>query len=119
MHGHLAGDAILRAAADIVRETLPASAIAGRLDGDEFAVLLPYDPRHAIVVDSIAEHIVGALAQPISAKGCTAHIGASIGIARLEADCHSVEGLLRRANIAMRATKAAGRSRHAWFDATM
>jgi diguanylate cyclase (GGDEF)-like protein len=119
VHGHLAGDTILRTATDIIRKALPASAVAGRLDGDEFAVLLPFDPRHTNTVDSIADYTIGALAQPLAAKGVTAHIGATIGIARTEADCQTVEALLRRANIAMHAAKAAGRGRHAWFDATM
>ena len=119
VHGHLAGDTILRCATDIIRKALPASAVAGRLDGDEFAVLLPFDPRHVSTVDSIADYIVGALAQPMIARGVTAHIGATIGIARTEADCQTVDALLRRANIAMHAAKAAGRGRHAWFDATM
>jgi diguanylate cyclase (GGDEF)-like protein len=119
VHGHLAGDTILRAATDVVRKALPASAVAGRLDGDEFAVLLPFDPRHMNTVDSIADYIVGALAQPLTAKGITAHIGATIGIARTETDCQTVDAMLRRANIAMHAAKAAGRGRHSWFDATM
>jgi diguanylate cyclase (GGDEF)-like protein len=119
VHGHLAGDTILRAATDIIRKALPASAVSGRLDGDEFAVLLPFDPRHLNTVDSIADYIVGALAQPLVAKGVTAHIGATIGVARTETDCQTVDALLRRANIAMHAAKAAGRGRHAWFDATM
>ena len=119
VHGHLAGDNVLRAASDIVRRALPSSAVAGRLDGDEFAALLPFDPRHANTIESIADYIVGALAQPLLARGVTAHIGASVGIARSDGDCLTMEALLRRANIAMRAAKAAGRSRHAWFDASM
>jgi diguanylate cyclase (GGDEF)-like protein len=119
VHGHLAGDTVLRAATDLIRRALPGSAIAGRLDGDEFALLLPFDPRHASTIDAIADYIVGALAQPIVARSVTAHIGASIGIARSEPDCQSVEALLRRADIAMHAAKAAGRGRHVWFDATM
>ena len=119
VHGHLAGDTVLRAATDIIRRALPASAVAGRLDGDEFAALLPFDPRHAGAVDSIADYIVSALAQPLIARGVTAHIGASIGIARSEPDCQTVEALLRRANIAMQSAKGSGRGRHAWFDTSM
>lgn len=119
IHGHLAGDSILRAATDMIRRALPASAIAGRLDGDEFAVLLPLDPRHSATVDSIADYLIGALAQPVVTGGITAHLGASIGIARSEVDCVTIEALLRRANIAMRSAKTAGRGRRAWFDATM
>ncbi len=119
IHGHLAGDIVLRAATDLLRRALPASALAGRLDGDEFALLLPYDPRHASTIDAIADYIVGALAQPIVAGSITAHIGGSIGIARSGPDCHGVEALLRRADIAAQGAKAAGRGRHVWFDATM
>ncbi|NIJ33509.1 putative bifunctional diguanylate cyclase/phosphodiesterase [Sphingomonas oligoaromativorans] len=119
VHGHLAGDTVLRAATDIIRRALPASAVAGRLDGDEFAALLPFDPRHAGAIDSIADYIVSALAQPLIARGVTAHIGASIGIARSDEDCQTVEALLRRANIAMQAAKGSGRGRHAWFDTSM
>jgi diguanylate cyclase (GGDEF)-like protein len=119
LHGHLAGDTVLRAASEIIRRALPASAIAGRLDGDSFAVLLGYDPRHAGTIDSIADYVVGALAQPLVCKGLTAHVGATVGIARSEADCASIDALLRRANIALHAAKSAGRGRHIWFDASM
>jgi diguanylate cyclase (GGDEF)-like protein len=119
LHGHLAGDTVLRAAGEIIRRALPGSAIAGRLDGDSFAVLLGYDPRHANTIDSIADYVVGALAQPIVCKGLTAHVGATVGIARSEADCATIDALLRRANIALHAAKTAGRGRHVWFDASM
>jgi diguanylate cyclase (GGDEF)-like protein len=119
LHGHLLGDQVLQEAAERVRRVLPASALAGRLDGDSFAVLTPFDPRHPGTVDALAGHLVGALAQPIAARGVTTHVGASIGIARTDCDCRQVEPLLRRATIAMRTAKAAGRSRYAWFDTAM
>ncbi len=119
IHGHLAGDVVLRAATDLIRRALPGSAIAGRLDGDEFALLLPFDPRHAGTIDAIANYIIGGLGQPIVTRTVTAHVGASIGIARSEPDCQNVEALLRRAHIAMRAAKQAGRGHSVWFDATM
>ncbi len=119
LHGHLAGDVVLREASGVIRRALPPGAIAGRLDGDEFAILLPFDARHAGTVDALADHVVGALAQPIETRGVTAHIGASIGIACSEGDCRTVEPLLRRATIAMHVAKDAGRNRHIWFDATM
>ena len=40
-HGHLAGDAVLRAVAAALRRRLRQTDIAGRLGGDEFGVLLP------------------------------------------------------------------------------
>ena len=118
-HGHLIGDAVLRAAAETIRRALPPSAVVGRLDGDRFALAIPHDARHPGTVDGMAEHLVGALAQPIETRGATAHIGASIGIARTDGQCRTVEALLRRATIAMRRAKADGRGRQTWFDASM
>lgn len=40
-YGHLAGDSVLKGAADLLRSTLRKSDIVARLGGDEFAVLLP------------------------------------------------------------------------------
>ncbi|WP_419825093.1 putative bifunctional diguanylate cyclase/phosphodiesterase [Sphingomonas sp.] len=119
VHGHLAGDAVLREASGVIRRALPGGAISARLDGDEFAVLVPFDVAGAGTVDTLADFIVDALARPLTVKGITAHIGASIGIARSEPDCTDVDALLRRAHIAMDAAKTAGRNRHIRFDATM
>src|SRR5436309_3527234 len=83
--------------------------LIGRLDGDAFVVVLPFDPRHAGTVDALAEFMVGALAQPIVSRGVTARTGASIGVAGFEPGCRDIEGLLRRATMAMHAAKKAGR----------
>jgi diguanylate cyclase (GGDEF)-like protein len=40
-HGHASGDATLKAAASLLRELLPPAAGVGRLDSDEFLVVLP------------------------------------------------------------------------------
>jgi diguanylate cyclase (GGDEF)-like protein len=43
--GHSTGDLLLKEAADVIRETIRASDLAGRLGGDEFCVLLLGDPE--------------------------------------------------------------------------
>ena len=43
--GHAMGDLLLKEAADVIRETIRVSDLAGRLGGDEFCVLLMGDPE--------------------------------------------------------------------------
>jgi diguanylate cyclase (GGDEF)-like protein len=43
--GHSMGDQLLKEAADVIRETIRTSDLAGRLGGDEFCVLLVGDPE--------------------------------------------------------------------------
>jgi diguanylate cyclase (GGDEF)-like protein len=43
--GHATGDLLLKEAADVIRETIRVSDLAGRLGGDEFCVLLLGDPE--------------------------------------------------------------------------
>ncbi len=42
--GHATGDLLLKEAADVIRETIRVSDLAGRIGGDEFCVLLMGDP---------------------------------------------------------------------------
>lgn len=119
MHGHAVGDALLRAVAAEIAEELPAAAITARLGGDEFACALPFEPEHPDPVERIAERLVSRLAQPIEAEGMRCHVSCSIGIARSDFDCASIDALLRSADIAMYAAKKAGRNRLAWFDQSM
>jgi diguanylate cyclase (GGDEF)-like protein/PAS domain S-box-containing protein len=112
--GHDAGDAVLSAVArrlDRVRE--PGQVLA-RLGGDEFVLCCPgLDTEQGLVV---AERLVAVLRDPTAVDGRTVDIGASIGVAAARAD----EGatpmlLLRDADTALYAAKAAGRDRAVAF----
>jgi diguanylate cyclase (GGDEF)-like protein len=119
VHGHLTGDNLLRTAADVIRKALPKDAVSARLGGDEFAAAFLFDPDAPITVDGIADYIVDRLGKPFDLAGVHTHISASLGIARSDRDCASVDALLRRADIAMYAAKKLGRGRSVWFDASM
>ncbi len=119
MHGHATGDALLREVAACIGGAMPPVALTARLGGDEFACGFLFDPTHPDTVDRIAEQLLIRLALPFEAEGVRIHVGASIGVARSDLDCQSIESLIRAADIAMYAAKAAGRSRHSWFDRSM
>jgi len=119
VHGHLAGDLLLRAAAAAIRGRLPADAIAARLGGDEFACAFAFDPDQPGKVDGIAAAIITRLSQPFDVNGNHAIVGASMGIAHTDGDCRSIHALMRRSDIALYAAKRTGRNRLMWFNESM
>ncbi|MFZ5749024.1 MAG: putative bifunctional diguanylate cyclase/phosphodiesterase [Pseudomonadota bacterium] len=119
MHGHAVGDALLRAVAAEIAEALPPTALTARIGGDEFACAFQFEPSQPAVVDRVAERLVSRMAQPFEAEGLRLHVSCSIGIARSDFDCVSIDALMRSADIAMYAAKNSGRNRHAWFDQSM
>ena len=59
-HGHAVGDAVLRAFAEVLRETLRESDVAGRWGGEEFLLLLPGADEDGAV--QLAERVRARLA---------------------------------------------------------
>lgn len=100
LHGHAAGDEVLRQVAERLRHTLPARAYAGRLGGDEFAVLLPGVSQAAAT--AWAARIVESIARPFVIDGeRSASIGVSVGLAEAPTHGRDADGLLRRADEAL------------------
>src|SRR5439155_1111268 len=93
------------------------SLLVGRLGGDEFVVLLDSssgEPRP----DRVAERLVNALRRPVSlANGKVAAMSASVGIA--VGSRRTVDQLLRDADLALYAAKAAGKDRYMLYEAGM
>ncbi len=108
--GHPAGDEILQAIGERLRLAIRPGDTAARLGGDEFAILLEEigDEDEAIAV---AERLIGSLGAPIALADGAPRIGASIGVALSGISGDTADDLLRNADIAMYAAKAAGRGR--------
>jgi len=119
MHGHAVGDALLRAVASEIAAVMPPIALTARLGGDEFSCGFLFDPAQPDTVERIAEKLVARMAQPFEAEGLRLHISCSLGVARSDFDCASIDALMRSADIAMYQAKKSGRNRYAWFDQSM
>jgi diguanylate cyclase (GGDEF)-like protein len=105
--GHVAGDRVLSAVADVLREHLRPTDLIARFGGDEFAVLMP-GLRLADAVQAgerLREQVV-ATALPNPIKSVTISIG--ITTSNAEDDLGS---LVHRADAAMYQAKAQGRNR--------
>ena len=107
--GHSKGDEVLAAVGAALRATLRASDFAGRFGGEEFLILLPETVLEGAFVT--AEKIRLAVAAVV-VPGMEDHaITASLGLADLLERGGSAERLLREADRALYAAKAAGRNR--------
>lgn len=107
--GHHGGDEVLIAVAERVRSVLRGGDILARLGGDEFAILV--ESPTAADIAALAGRVVDALARPVTTPMAPVLAQASIGVAVLQSSDLEVEELLRRADLAMYACKAAGKNR--------
>ncbi len=109
-HGHVVGDQVLAAAAEIFLSGLRPYDALFRYGGEEFLFCLPdTTPEQAVVaLDRLRERLEG---RPIQlAGGKTLPITASFGIATLTPDA-SVEEVIARADAALYQAKDRGRNR--------
>lgn len=107
--GHNAGDQLLRAAAERLRQNCPSGALVGRVGGDEFLVLLPrIDGDERLWVD--AQRIHRAFRAPFVHREDEFSITPSIGIARYPIDGSTVTHLIKHADAAMLEAKRRGRN---------
>jgi diguanylate cyclase (GGDEF)-like protein/PAS domain S-box-containing protein len=104
--GHAAGDELLAAVADRLREAVRRGDLVARFGGDEFVILCE-DVERAEAAE-IAERINRCLVRPFTCAGKAIHVRSSIGIAMAEGPAADVDTLLRDADAAMYQVKAAG-----------
>jgi diguanylate cyclase (GGDEF)-like protein/PAS domain S-box-containing protein len=117
-HGHLAGDALLQGIAGRLLASLRGDAVAGRFGGDEFVILLPAAGGRAQARDT-AQRLLAAMAEPVSWNGQLMSVTPTIGVALYPADAASGDALLRQADAALYAGKAAGRAMVSVFEPAM
>lgn len=108
-HGHASGDAVLKAMARRMTNSLRASDTACRFGGDEFIIVLP-DLADAAEAERVAQKIVAATASGIEFNGRHLPLEFSFGIAIYPRDGTEVAALLHKADSDMYRAKMAKRA---------
>jgi diguanylate cyclase (GGDEF)-like protein len=101
--GHAAGDTLLRTLAERLSAHVPAGAVAARMGGDEFVVLLPQTGARD-AVERLAQRLQQALHAPVRIGAHVVHPGASVGYALSGADVDAAQ-LIELADQAMYTAK--------------
>jgi diguanylate cyclase (GGDEF)-like protein len=116
--GHLIGDEFLKGVAERLRQSVGPEDFIARLGGDEFAIL-QHGIESAEDVHALVARIYQALRTPFDCHGHQLSSDASIGIAIAPRDGTDLLDLLKNADLAMYAAKAAGRRTYRFFDPAM
>ncbi len=121
LNGHATGDVLLRAAAERIGAQVPADGLLARIGGDEFAVVMPFDPAEPAVVDRLATRLIDAVAQAVFVNSLEIESTVSVGLSRSDGDDKPVDAqtLMHMADIAMYHAKKRGRNRYYWFEHSM
>lgn len=114
--GHAAGDLVLQHVAKLMLAETRSRDLVARVGGDEF-VLIFDDLVDQEILDNIAKRLIRRLEDPIVFEGKPCRISASIGTTLSTFyDDVEPERLLSDADLALYASKAAGRACHTLFD---
>ncbi|HEX3511866.1 MAG TPA: EAL domain-containing protein [Solirubrobacteraceae bacterium] len=117
--GSAAGDQLLRIVAERLESVIRTDDSLGRLGGDQFLITVESVAR-GVRLDSLARRVIEALHKPVGGLddfGPSFYPTASIGVAYGRYTDHAK--LIHDAELAMRASKEAGKDRYTLFNANM
>ncbi len=108
-HGHHAGDDVIRALVQVIRQTMRAGDSVGRWGGEEFVIMLPHTAADGAL--QFAQRLNQSFARSeIAHNGNTLHATVSIGIAEHQRG-EDIQTSIDRADTALYRAKEAGRNR--------
>lgn len=106
--GHDAGDAVLVAVAECLRECLRESDFIARFGGDEFVAILTNSPSEE-ELDHLMKRVLQRMSGPLVEGIPPGAISASIGVARFPGDGNTPDELIQAADRAMYRAKSCGK----------
>ena len=109
VHGHAAGDLVIRHIAELCMASIRQSDVFGRMGGEEFVLLMPETSVAEAMI--VADRIRAAFAVIPTNIGTDLLCTVSVGVAALAASDLGVAALTERADQALYEAKAAGRNR--------
>jgi diguanylate cyclase (GGDEF)-like protein len=98
--GHAVGDEVLRTISKRLLSNVRAGDTLARLGGDDFTLVI-HDVKDPSSVQTVAELLLKAVRQPITAAGREVFLTTTIGFALYPEDGEDTETLLRNADIAL------------------
>ena len=114
--GHEHADDVVRQVAERLRSLALPSQVVARIEGGEFAVLLPdlVGDRERLA-EVVAEQIALCLSKPFAIDGREVRLHSSIGVSVLPGDARNEDALLRHAEAAMHEARDLGGTTYSFY----
>ncbi len=112
--GHKAGDRLLIALSDAVRDKLRGGDTLARWGGDEFVLLMP-DMKSVAAVREVVAKVAKITHEPLIVDGAEFAVTFSMGVTIYPDDADNIDALLSQADRAMFYAKAQGRNTFQFF----
>ena len=111
VHGHAAGDEVIRVVAERLRDAVGDHGLVGRVGGDEFVILInAFRDRPRLSL--LAQRIIAVISQPIAlSTGPVVDVGISLGLAIAPENGAAARTIMVMADRALYASKQGGRGR--------
>ncbi|WP_150525725.1 diguanylate cyclase domain-containing protein [Roseibium sediminis] len=115
-YGHAAGDTVIKAVAERLRDVVGEHGLVGRIGGDEFVVLYTRTINRTTLLN-LALDMITAVSKPVDLDEThVASVGLSVGIAIAPTDGKRTEQIIAASDAALYRSKGAGRGRAAFFE---
>lgn len=119
--GHVAGDEVLRIAAKALRTSTRDTDVVGRYGGEEFVVILPHtDQKGAILTAEKIRNSIESVCPTTMSIGIAMHVAPSTDTRYSDEGIDdAVKQMFHQADVAVYASKSAGRNRVTVFDPSL
>lgn len=109
-YGHLIGDDYLKHIADLLELHAEPGDIAGRIGGDEFVLLMPFDSAHMQVYEEAYSRLFPLSVNPFGVDQRVIPVSFSAGVSLFAEHASDLTGLLQKADEAMYEVKRSGKN---------
>lgn len=115
VHGHRAGDALLKGVAEQLRQAIRPGEFVARVGGDEFVAVKRELASMEEALD-YARRLAAAACLPVAFEGLSLSVGSSIGISLSPDDAGREDDLISTADLAMYRAKRQASQKICFFD---
>ena len=116
--GHSAGDTLLKAVANRLKDWSPSKCQIARYGGDEFIIIIS-DIENEAQTEKTASSLFKLFNEQFQINGQTVHVSLSIGISHYPMDGKNSRALIKNADTAMYVAKRNGKNQYCHYNSDM